>query len=520
MQSSWKAIYPWIQSALIACPTLEEFCQQAIAQVATTYEVEGWLWIGLENPEELQVYRSHEHAPEPNYATLPDGLSWLTDQHPSLQTTQLHTGDLVIPIIHPVQSVTTGELETAHKLALQLRRPHASETSVEGTPSVLLSATQPQTAIYGWSVEELNSLEIVASQIGLAYELFQARQQVQQVRQQVALLSRTAYLLNSTLSLEEQLPRLLADWGHNMGGDRGFVVRWRDQVLVPLATWNLDPLFQKDIFAVPQQWSEVVDLFDDGAASHLEFHASTSPNALGDLAQAFAQQGSQSGLLMPIQIQGQFFGLVGLLSATPHPHYRVDKLQTLHQATEQLAIALAALYHPASALPDAWGTPEALHDPLTDCETRVALERVLDTLESHASWDSETLSLVLCDLDYFKLVNDTYGYGVGDQILQAIAQRMREQVRQTTKIYRYGGEEFAMLLPDTPLNAALRVAERLRWAIGTTSIKTAAGEVSITASFGVAQHQADQDHNGWSMFRRAELALQDAKRQGRDQVIG
>jgi diguanylate cyclase (GGDEF)-like protein len=158
-------------------------------------------------------------------------------------------------------------------------------------------------------------------------------------------------------------------------------------------------------------------------------------------------------------------------------------------------------------------------DELTHLMNRRALERQLEHLSSLTRWNSQQpFSIILCDIDYFKLVNDTYGHLVGDEVLQRLAHRFTQQLRRETPAYRYGGEEFVVILPDTDLDKAVSVAERLRYSIRSTPIKTASGTVEITASFGVAQQDLRQDSSAWEVFDRSDKALYEAKRQGRDYV--
>lgn len=517
MPSSWNAIYPWIQSALITSQSPDDFCQQAIAQIAATYDAEGWLWIGIDDPSTLRVYRSHRDS------SLGDpGWSW--DEGFPLQRFQRPNGDLVLPLLHPMQPASPNQDRQTQGIALQLRRRSIPAAESDSSPSVVLTADQSRNAVYGWSADELESLEIVVRQVNLAYNLFLARQQTDQARQQISLLSRTAYLLNSNLPLDTQVTQLLNDWGFSIGSDRGFMLRRRDRILGSLATWNMDEVFRPPVQSAEgyesSLWQETIELFEEGAASHLEVYAPEGETVAEDLQQWLVSQGCRSGVLLPIHIRGQFLGIVGLLASVPRQPYRVDELQILRQAVEQLAIAVAGLYHPVEPLVGSWRQTDLQGDPLTGCETRAVLEQKLKQLPTQPEWGSTETSLVLCNLDYFKLVNDTYGYSVGDQVLRDVAQRLRSQLRHGTKVYRYGGEEFAILLGDTPKDAAIRVAERLRWAIGKPPLRTAFGEVSITASFGVAQLLPDHDPDAWSLLHRAESAVEQAKRQGRNQVVG
>ncbi len=128
------------------------------------------------------------------------------------------------------------------------------------------------------------------------------------------------------------------------------------------------------------------------------------------------------------------------------------------------------------------------------------------------------LCLVLVDIDQFALVNQTQGENIGDEVLTALSHRLiKEFFRQTDFIARYDGEEFAVLLSQAPLEVAAKAAERLRESLVSTPIRTAAGEVVITISAGVAQCTATEHHE--ELIARASSALQSAKEQGCNRVV-
>lgn len=128
-------------------------------------------------------------------------------------------------------------------------------------------------------------------------------------------------------------------------------------------------------------------------------------------------------------------------------------------------------------------------------------------------------SLVLLDVDYFKAINDTYGHLAGDDVLRQLGDTLRRAMRTIDIPCRYGGEEFALILPSTPVSVAAQVAGRLRAAIAQQSLKTAPQvTINITASFGVsAYHKADSfDYH--ELINRADRQLYKAKKLGRNRV--
>ncbi|WP_435104823.1 sensor domain-containing diguanylate cyclase [Arhodomonas sp. AD133] len=128
-----------------------------------------------------------------------------------------------------------------------------------------------------------------------------------------------------------------------------------------------------------------------------------------------------------------------------------------------------------------------------------------------------TLTLVLFDLDHFKRVNDEHGHAIGDAVLKATADTVAPLLRTTDLLGRLGGEEFAVLLPDTGEADAARVAERLRAAVSATRVTSRGGVIRWTASFGRAEWRAGETLA--DIQQRADAALYAAKRQGRNRVI-
>ena len=158
---------------------------------------------------------------------------------------------------------------------------------------------------------------------------------------------------------------------------------------------------------------------------------------------------------------------------------------------------------------------EAGTDALTGQPNRRALDELLRQQANLARVAGRTFSVLLLDIDHFKLVNDTHGHGAGDDTLRAFALRVREHLRQGDTCARYGGEEFVVVLPGTGIVAALEVAERLRRGVADASL-ISVPLVRATVSIGAAQHLAGETME--QLLARADTAVYAAKRGGRNQV--
>ena len=159
-------------------------------------------------------------------------------------------------------------------------------------------------------------------------------------------------------------------------------------------------------------------------------------------------------------------------------------------------------------------------DGLTGLDNRRHLEQQLDTMFAHAKRLNEPLSCVMCDLDRFKTVNDTYGHQAGDAVLKQFARILKNEAREKVdKVGRYGGEEFMLLLPGTVLDAAVTFAERVRKEVESRTFTFDGGTIKRTASFGVAGWPHPRIASCDELVRAADDALYVAKETGRNRAI-
>jgi diguanylate cyclase (GGDEF)-like protein len=209
---------------------------------------------------------------------------------------------------------------------------------------------------------------------------------------------------------------------------------------------------------------------------------------------------------VPLVVGGEVIGSV--LLSRPAPYDEADE-QRIRESVAQAAPVLANLRNLAIA------EIRAATDGLTGLPNKRAVTDALKRMFAQASTTRSPLALLLLDLDHFKQVNDQRGHAVGDQVLANVGAVLRGTLRTRDFAGRGGGEEFAILLPDTEIPDALGIAERVRAAIAEISL--AGTDVAVTASIGVAgfpDHASTPDR----LERLADAALYLAKRQGRDRV--
>lgn len=159
----------------------------------------------------------------------------------------------------------------------------------------------------------------------------------------------------------------------------------------------------------------------------------------------------------------------------------------------------------------------AMRDPLTGIANRMAMDGQLQREIALVCRHTESLSLLMLDLDFFKLVNDSFGHLAGDAVLKQVASIIREVCRESDFPFRFGGEEFGIILPKTEGDGAIIIAERLRRRIEEHQFSFNGTLIPCTASVGVAAFRANESRNDF--LARADAALYNAKQSGRNKAV-
>ncbi len=197
-----------------------------------------------------------------------------------------------------------------------------------------------------------------------------------------------------------------------------------------------------------------------------------------------------------------------------------DDITELEQKNEQLSEMVIELKESSDKISR---QNEKLHilatrDPLTNCLNRRSFFEYCNSEFETATRDGTPLSCIMTDIDHFKSVNDTYGHGVGDEVIKAVTENLRVGLRTIDYIGRYGGEEFCLLLPGVPIEQAAVVADRLRGLIE-EKVSSASSKIehTITSSFGVSSTEmAPSDPS--KLIDQADQALYASKTSGRNRV--
>lgn len=164
-------------------------------------------------------------------------------------------------------------------------------------------------------------------------------------------------------------------------------------------------------------------------------------------------------------------------------------------------------------------TEQSRVDPLTSLYNLRHLIECLDQEMIRTGRTGQATAIIMADLDHFKRVNDTWGHEVGNAALRWTAGRWRRSLRSLDVLCRYGGEEFAIVLPGTGLHDAVMTAERLRRVLASTPFEDEDHTIALTASFGVQVYDGERDLTANELIAEADSFLLEAKARGRNRVV-
>lgn len=228
----------------------------------------------------------------------------------------------------------------------------------------------------------------------------------------------------------------------------------------------------------------------------------------GELARAGDPDAATERVAFPLRVGSSDFGSLVLTS----DNFEAEHVETATSLAAQVVVALenARLHRMVER--------QAMVDSLTGLANRRSLEESLRSELARASRFGDSVCVVLADLDDFKQVNDQYGHAAGDEVLKAFAGALRKTVRESDVAGRWGGEEFALVLPGTDAAGGARLAERARATIEGYRVKMPNGDLcAVTASFGVASFP--ESHELGEILAAADSALYAAKGQGKNKVV-
>ncbi|KPG92529.1 DeoR faimly transcriptional regulator [Pseudomonas sp. RIT-PI-q] len=234
---------------------------------------------------------------------------------------------------------------------------------------------------------------------------------------------------------------------------------------------------------------------------------------------ALSYQHTSSDLRLELGLRGRHSISYSLSHEGEHLGELVFRRNQRFSEKEQgnLESLLSALLYPMrNALLYRAATQSALRDPLTSTGNRIAMDQTLQREIDMSRRHLQPLSLLMLDIDHFKHINDNHGHSAGDDVLKAVAASIKNQLRNVDMVFRFGGEEFLILLSNTSREAAAMVGERLRFAAQTEEYSADGQSIGLTVSLGCSTLLPGESAE--SLLRRADSALYVAKREGRNRL--
>lgn len=354
--------------------------------------------------------------------------------------------------------------------------------------------------------EEIEISKQAAALIALATEKFHAMEESRRRADASETLRKAGIAVTEKLELDEAIAHILDSLKQVLAYDSASVqlIEGDELVVVGGRGWEDEKVVRGMRFKIPGDNPNSVVI------------QTGKPYRLGDAGAAYKNfrgpphDHIRSWLGVPLIAQEKIIGLLAIDSAAPND-FDEREIQTALEFASQVAIALenARLFRETQT--------QAITDALTGMYNRRGIFQLGEIEHNRSRRIRRPISVMMLDIDHFKQVNDRYSHAAGDQVLRLIAQRCLKALRAVDLVGRYGGEEFIILLPETNLEAARFIGERLRRSIMDSAFQTDAGEIYITSSIGIAASAKKETLD--QLVQRADAALYKAKNAGRNRVI-
>lgn len=279
---------------------------------------------------------------------------------------------------------------------------------------------------------------------------------------------------------------------------------------------QLKPVFMEGLHQEGELWCDPEILINPEVCRARRIAACVSSTDDPQICNRFCGNAKNRGemvhVCIPMMLSGHVGGILQIVLAADE----VEKYADIEQ-TAQLYLNQAAPVIEARQLMQSLKNT-AMRDPMTGLYNRRFIEDYIETLTSSILRRKSNLGILMCDVDFFKQVNDTHGHDVGDQVIKGLAEILKKTIRTSDLAIRFGGEEFLLLLPDTDTEGCMILAERIRLAMKENVFKTPQGSLKKTLSVGISLFP--KHGNGfWECVKYSDLALYHAKEHGRDQSV-
>jgi diguanylate cyclase (GGDEF)-like protein/putative nucleotidyltransferase with HDIG domain len=356
-----------------------------------------------------------------------------------------------------------------------------------------------------YSLEDLNIIENVTGHVAVSMEKEYLREQLREREEELSVINSSSVILSSSLDIQQIFPSFIEELKKVIDVDWASIVLIEDNSLLCMALSAPEKSAYQIGDKVPMEgtgtgWvvTQKKPYIEPDLEKELVFNTS----------EHFYTEGLRTIAYIPLIAKGKVIGSFILGSQNPNA-YSQRHIKLLVQTASQIAMPLenTQLYAKAEK--------KARVDELTGLLNRRSLDEMIDSeISRHSRYGGE-FSLAILDLDSFKAYNDTYGHLAGDKLLQEIGYTIKAAIRTSDYAFRYGGDEFAILLPQTSIDAAFQVAERVRRNIAETMKDD---KVPVTASIGIASWPNDGITHT-DIIASADVTLYRSKRNGGNQTL-
>jgi diguanylate cyclase (GGDEF)-like protein len=492
-----------IGQALSANLDLEVLLEKVYQEVSSFFDTTSF-YIALSRPEsgEFVMGLAYEHGRrESGHATYPIG-NGLTGH--IIRTAK----PLFLPVWANQEAFLQGE---------GIQVIGEPPKSWMGVPLIAGEAVVGVMAIQNYDVEgaytrgDLDLFSAIASQIAMAVWNAQLFEEAERRARETSVLAAIGRDISSSLDLETVLERIAHGVRELLTRGSAAIFLFDEQTakLSAVAVSGKMERLRESLVAelgkgmlgsiVANRKSEIVNnVVADARAVHV---AGSDEEREGDKFMA-----------APLFSRDLVIGAVAVWRGPGEPTFKAEELEFLEGLGQQASIAIrnAQLYRQTKHL--------ATTDGLTGLLNRRCVAERIDEEFTKSRRYRRPTSIIMVDVDHFKRVNDEHGHEAGDLVLRALAEILVQSVRQSDAVGRYGGEEFVALLPETTLEGAAALAERIRIAVAETEIPLPSGRrLSVTASFGVSSMDGT-DANYEAVLKRADQAMYRSKQAGRNRV--
>jgi diguanylate cyclase (GGDEF)-like protein/putative nucleotidyltransferase with HDIG domain len=356
-----------------------------------------------------------------------------------------------------------------------------------------------------YTLDDINTIENATSRVAVSMEKEFLREQLREREQELSVINNSSVILASSLDIQEIFGNFIDELKKVVD------VTWATIVLI-----HEDEFICVALSAPEESAYQIGDRVPMERTGTAWVVSQKKPFIEPDLAQEryfttsdfFYKHGLRSTAYLPLIAKGKIIGSFILGSKTPYA-FTQRHVRLLEQLASQIAMPLENSQMYAKA------EKKARIDELTSLFNRRSLDEMIDSEISRHSRYGGTFSLAILDLDSFKEYNDTYGHLAGDDLLRTVGRNIKASVRTADYAFRYGGDEFAVLLPQTSTEDALLVLERVREKIG-EGIDSS--KINVTASIGLACWP-DDGISHTDIIASADVTLYRAKRSGRNQTL-